>query len=307
MSPALNKSVLQQRAKLLTGIRQFFTARDVMEVETPLLCPHTVTDRYIESFAVKTDQNICYLQTSPEYAMKRLLVAGSGSIYQICKAFRKEEPSVHHNPEFTMLEWYRPGFDADQLISEIDALMQTVVQAKPSVYTSYQNAFLKALNTDPLTCSEKDLQQLVNEKGNVTPSMLESGKDNLLNFCFSQWVETKFDKDTPTFVTDFPASQAALAEINPDDPRTAKRFELYYKGLELANGFQELTDPVEQKKRFVTDQDYRRANNQFVPEIDAAFIAALETGLPACSGVALGVDRLLMCLTQTSIAEVLFS
>jgi lysyl-tRNA synthetase class 2 len=271
-----------------------------MEVETPLLCPHTVTDRYIESFAVPTNNGDQYLQTSPEYAMKRLLAAGSGPIYQICKAFRKEEPSTHHNPEFTMLEWYQPGFSDLQLMNELDELMQATVGAKPATYITYQAAFLAALNIDPLSCSDLDLQKLIQQKmpDAASVTLLNSGKDNLLSYCFTLWVETSFLQTQPTFITHFPASQAALAQINSEDPRTAKRFELYYQGLELANGFEELTNPREQKNRFIADQNYRRANHQFVPEIDESFIAALKMGLPACSGVALGVDRLLMCLTQ---------
>jgi lysyl-tRNA synthetase class 2 len=301
MSPAPNKTLLQQRAKLLASIRAFFAERHVMEVETPLLCPYTVTDRYIESFAVPTPRGDYYLQTSPEYAMKRLLVNGSGPIYQICKAFRNEEASMHHNPEFTMLEWYRPGFSAEQLIAEIDELMQSTVHAKAAYCIDYQTAFIQTLSIDPLCCSQADLQQLIRSKDDgISEKLLASDKDSLLNYCFSQWVETEFDPEQPTVVTHFPASQAALAEINRNDPRTAKRFELYYQGLELANGFQELTDPAEQRRRFVADQHYRQAHGLRVPAIDETFLEALATGLPACSGVALGVDRLLMAANESA-------
>lgn len=309
MSLAPSNSRLQQRARLLADIRAFFAARHVMEVETPLLCPHAVTDRYIESFAVPTPRGDYYLQTSPEYAMKRLLVNNSGAIYQICKAFRNEERSAQHNPEFTLLEWYRPGFDAEQLIEEMDALLQATIQTKPVERISYQYAFLRELDIDPLDCTRTQLQQLIQryDGGMTSDQLLASDKDGLLNYCFSQWVETGFDPNTPIIITDFPASQAALAQINPADSRTAKRFELYYQGLELANGFQELTDANEQRQRFMADQAYRRANQQFVPQLDETFLAALAQGLPACSGVALGVDRLLMCLGTSNIHDLLLS
>lgn len=301
MSRAPSKFVLQRRASLLAAIRSFFSKRQVMEVETPLLRRHTVTDRYIDSFVVPTPRGDYYLQTSPEYAMKRLLAEGSGPIYQICKAFRNEPPSAHHNPEFTMLEWYRPGFSAEELIEEVDALMQATVDAKPVVCLDYQSAFRNTLELDPLVCNESDLRQLIRSKEPDTASaaLLNSDKDGLLNYCFSQWVEASFDKNQPIFITHFPASQAALAEINPNDPRTAKRFELYYQGLELANGFQELRDAKEQRRRFMADQRYRVANGQFAPSIDEDLLAAIESGFPACSGIALGLDRLLMASLKT--------
>jgi elongation factor P--(R)-beta-lysine ligase len=303
--PSASLEVLQQRARLLADIRQFFAERQVMEVETPLLCRHTVTDRYIDSFSVPTDDGDRYLQTSPEYCMKRLLAAGAGAMYQICKAFRKEQPSAHHNPEFTMLEWYRPGWSDAQLRDEIDALMQTVVGAPSALTTTYQQAFISALGIDPLAITEEELQLFMEQKApnEFSAAWKEAGKDALLQVCFNRWVESHLDANRPTFVTDFPATQAALAEINPGDTRTAKRFELYYRGLELANGFQELTDPVEQEERFIRDQHDRKAHNRFVPAIDDAFIQALRSGIPRCAGVALGVDRLLMCLTGSTLAK----
>lgn len=305
--PSANLNSLKQRAELLAAVRLFFSQRNVMEVETPLLCPHTVTDRYIDSFAVDTNNGERYLQSSPEYAMKRLLAAGSGPIYQLSKAFRHEEASVHHNPEFTLLEWYRPGWNDRQLMQEINKLMQAVAQAKPAIFITYQDCFINTLGIDPLSCDKTNLQKLIQQKSNgeISATMLDSDKNGLLDLCFNRWIESSFNKSRPTFVTDFPASQAALAMINPEDPRKAKRFELYYQGLELANGFQELTDAQEQKQRFEADQDYRQKQNACVPAIDEKFIAALEAGLPDCSGVALGIDRLLMCLTRTSIDQVL--
>lgn len=306
MSPAQNNNwrptastqTLQRRARLLADIRAFFASRQVLEVETPLMCRHTVTDRYIDSFAVPIGEQHFYLQTSPEYAMKRLLAADVGAIYQICKAFRNEEASVHHNPEFTMLEWYRPQWGDEQLREEIDALIQTVIDAPAAITQSYQQVFLERLHIDPLSCDETELQQLIetNSPGEVSDAWLNSGKDALLTFCFNRYIENQFNPNQPIFIIDFPASQAALAVTNPKDPRTAKRFELYYKGLELANGFQELTDAAEQQSRFEKDQHARKSNGQFVPEIDQRLLDALSAGLPACAGVALGIDRLLMCL-----------
>ena len=305
--PSATLATLQRRAQLLTDIRAFFTSRQVMEVETPLLCQHTVTDRYIDSFAVPTAERERYLQTSPEYAMKRLRAAGSGPIYQICKSFRNEEASVHHNPEFTMLEWYHPQWSDAQLREEIDALMQHTINAPAVITKSYQHVFLETLHIDPLSCSEQELQQVINKHApnEVSTEWLNSGKDALLNFCFNRFIESEFDHNQPIFIIDFPVSQAALAEINADDPRTAKRFELYYKGLELANGFQELTDAKEQQARFEKDQQARRDMGKSIPAIDTHLIDALAAGFPRCAGVALGVDRLLMCLDEmpNTIAE----
>lgn len=300
--PNASIELLRKRAQLLQKIRNFFATENVLEVETPLLCQHTVTDPYIDSFSVATTDHTRYLQTSPEYAMKRLLAAGSGSIYQICKAFRNEQPSTQHNPEFTILEWYRVGWDATKLMQETEKLLNTLSKCPPAQYITYQNVFKNILQIDPLTISETELQELVRHKtaNTVSNAWLNAGKDALLSDCFNRWIEPTFAKDTPVFVTEFPATQAALAQLNQTDNRVADRFELYFRGYELANGFAELTDETQQRARFINDQTTRKQQQSKIPNIDERLLAALANGLPTCAGVALGVDRLLMAITATT-------
>ncbi|PHQ81411.1 MAG: elongation factor P lysine(34) lysyltransferase [Coxiella sp. (in: Bacteria)] len=284
-----HNDALRTRALIYRKLRAFFDERGVLEVETPLLCAHTVTDPYIES--IKADGG--YLQTSPEYAMKRLLCAGSGPIFQICKAFRKEEAGRHHNPEFTMLEWYRPGFDHHDLMNELDELMQCVLSTLPSTKQSYRDCFLEHTSIDPLTCELPQLHTFI-EKNTLVHDVSLLDADTALQIILSEYIEPKIGLQQPFFLYDFPASQAALSQIRDDTPPVAERFELYYKGLELANGFHELTDVDEQLQRFKHNQDTRRASGLTVPDIDDAFINALKTGLPPTSGVAVGLDRIIM-------------
>jgi len=302
--PSAQVATLQQRAEILRAIREFFYQRNVMEVETPSLSGASVTDIHLASFkthfvgpghAAGLD---LYLQTSPEFAMKRLLAAGSGAIYQICKAFRNEETGKHHNPEFTMLEWYRPEFDEFALMDEIDELMQLVLGVLPAERLTYQQAFEQVLGLDPLTAPLEQLQQLAIEQGFADIAADETHRDTLLQLLFCMKVEPTIGQDKPCFVYHFPASQAALASICEHDERVAGRFELYYQNMELANGFNELTDAQEQAKRFMGDNTYRKANNSPEVPIDSRLIKALEHGLPQCAGVALGIDRLVMLATQ---------
>jgi len=289
--PTASLANLQLRAHLFSRIRQFFAERKVLEVETPLLCQHTVTDLHIESF--QSDSR--YLQTSPEYAMKRLLAANSGPIFQICKAFRKDESGSQHNPEFTMLEWYRPGFNHHELMDEMDALLQTALATSSAERISYQDLFLTKLGIDPHSTDLKSLQQCAkHHELNITPAI--NDKDTLLQLLLNHLIEPKLGRRAPTFIYDFPASQAALAKINAGK---AERFEVYIQGSEIANGFHELTDSKEQAQRFESDQKRRQKANRFVPAIDKQLIEALEHGMPECAGVAVGLDRLLMILTKT--------
>lgn len=247
-----------------------------------------------------------YLQTSPEYAMKRLLCAGSGPIFQICKAYRNEEAGRNHNPEFTMLEWYRPGFDHFQLMAEMDELLTLVLDCPSADKITYQHAFEQHLGFDPLDISLSELKALAGKHGYGDIALDEHNGDNLLNLLFSQHVESKIAQDRPCFVYDFPASQAALARVSPADLRVAERFELYFKGFELANGFHELSDAGEQRRRFEQDNRKRETAELPVIAIDENLLAALESGLPDCAGVALGIDRLLMlALQKQDIAEVM--
>ncbi|WED21613.1 elongation factor P--(R)-beta-lysine ligase [Vibrio sp. JC009] len=298
--PNATISQLKKRANLIAEIRQFFARKEVLEVDTPAMSHATVTDIHLHTF--KTDfvgpgyaegQKL-YLMTSPEFHMKRLLAAGSGSIYQICKSFRNEENGRYHNPEFTMLEWYRIGFDHHDLMDEMDELLQLVLKCGKAVRTTYQQAFLSVLEVCPLEASMEELKKAAAELGLQDIAEKEEDRDTLLQLLFSVGVEPHIGQQTPAFVYDFPASQAALAKINRDDPRVADRFEVYFKGIELANGFHELDDPNEQLERFVEDNQQRKVMGLEMQPIDHNLIDALREGLPACAGVALGVDRLVM-------------
>ena len=298
--PSATVDNLRQRAELLRSIREFFYQRNVLEVDTPLLSHGTVTDVHLAAFSSAFSHSesgkpeTLYLQTSPEYAMKRLLCAGSDSVYQICKAFRHEGAGRFHNPEFTMLEWYRTGFDHHQLMAEMDELLQAVLDTASAEKISYQDVFLRQLSLDPLTASVNELQQKAIECGLDMNGGLPDDVDTLLQLLFSLYIEPVIGAEVPCFVFGFPASQAALAKVNEQDPRTADRFEVYFKGVELANGFYELANAGEQRQRFGNDNAQRRSLGLPELPVDEFFLAALEAGLPDCAGVALGIDRLLM-------------
>lgn len=304
----------QSRANILTNIRQFFSELAVVEVETPLMSQGTVTDLHLEAFTSRydflvdaPDSTNVYLQTSPEFAMKRLLASGYGSIYQICKAFRHEEYGSFHNPEFTMLEWYRLGFDHFDLINEVQDLLERILDCPSATRISYQQIFLDHVFLDPLTASLADLLKLIKDRGKHSNWLSEQADiDILLQFVFSEIIEPQIGLTSPCFVYDFPRTQASLANISPLDARVAQRFECYYKGIELANGFNELTDAKEQLSRFQEDNVKRCKTGLTEKPIDHNFIQALEHGLPPCSGVALGIDRLLMlAMKKTKIGQVI--
>lgn len=301
--PTASLNNLRERAELLRQIRDFFACRDVLEVDTPLLSHGTVTDVHLAAFSSEFDHSdtgrkeTLYLQTSPEYAMKRLLCAGYGSIYQICKAFRHEGAGRFHNPEFTMLEWYRTGYDHHQLMAEMDTLLQLTLSTGTAEKISYQDVFLRELNVDPLTATVDLLQQTALQCGLDMHAGMPEDADTLLQLLFSLYIEPRIGAAVPCFVYGFPASQAALAKVNEGDPRTADRFEVYFKGVELANGFNELANPAEQRQRFLNDNAQRRQSGLPELPVDEYFLSALEQGLPDCAGVALGIDRLLMLKT----------
>lgn len=308
--PSASIEALKARAKLIQTIRQFFDERGVLEVETPLLSNGTVTDVHLDAFDTEFphhhsgEAKQMYLQTSPEFAMKRLLCAGSGCIYQICKSFRNEAAGRFHNPEFTMLEWYRVGFDDKNLIDEVDELMQITLSVEPAMKMSYQQAFLSLLGIDPLSASFNDIKKLVLTYSTDEWLIKEQDSDVLLQWLFSMYIEPKLGTDTaPCFIYDFPASQASLAKLNKEDLRVAHRFELYFRGIELANGFYELQDVQEQEKRFVKDNQQRVELGLTEKPIDTHFLASLTQGLPDCAGVALGIDRLFMLQQKLSHIE----
>ena len=310
--PNASLTLIQERAELLALIRAFFAELSVMEVETPLLSQATITDPQLFPFTTtfadpsSPESKELYLQTSPEYAMKRLLCAGSGDIYQLCKAFRNEESGRYHNPEFSILEWYRVGFDHHQLMDEVDELLQAMLNTAQAERYTYQQVFMQHLDIDPLSADLKLLKTLANAHGFDNIAKDETNPDTLLQLLFSHRVETQIGLTRPAFVYNFPANQAALARISNEDKRVAERFEVYFKGVELANGFHELSDVKEQRERF--EKEHRQLLEQGHPTrpLDHNLLGALAHGLPDCSGVALGIDRLLMLkTTQTHIKDVL--
>lgn len=298
--PTASLPQLKQRAAILAQIRAFFAARDVLEVDTPAMSQATVTDIHLHTFQTQfvgpgfANGQQLYLMTSPEFHMKRLLAAGSGPIYQICKSFRNEESGRYHNPEFTMLEWYRPGFDHHTLMDEMDDLLQMLLQCGAAERMTYQQAFLTVLGVCPLTAEMDALKAVAATLGLADIAEPEDDRDTLLQLLFSVGVEAKIGQQAPAFVYDFPASQAALAQISPADERVAERFEVYFKGIELANGFHELADGDEQLARFEADNRKRLEMGLAPQPIDLHLVNALRAGFPDCAGVALGIDRLIM-------------
>lgn len=296
--PNASIETLRQRAVIVQKVRQFFLERSVLEVETPLLMKGAICNPYIESFALDGK----YLQTSPEFAMKRLLAAGSGSIYQICKAFRKEEIGRLHKTEFTMLEWYRVGYDHHALMQEVAELFTLLLKTGPCEMLSYQILFETHLQINPHTASIKHLEMLA--KSHHLDLALDN-KDDWLNLLLTHLIEPKLGSKVPCFVYDYPATQSALAKLSNDTPPVAERFEVYYKGIELGNGFHELNNATEQRKRFENQLKTRKANQQPLLEIDDLFLESLNH-LPNCAGVAIGLDRLiLLALNKTHLNDVM--
>jgi lysyl-tRNA synthetase class 2 len=306
---------LRQRAQLLAAIRQFFAQRDVLEVETPLLCRATGTDPNLDFFSSQfhsPPQNpTLFLQTSPEFAMKRLLAAGSGSIYQICKAFRNGEAGRFHNPEFTILEWYRIGFGLQELMQEVaELLLVLLADAIPQLsvkQASYQTIFREMTGLDAL-CFERSLyRDYANSVGAVeADSLCQNDHALWLDFIFSHRVQNAMPREVIFLVYGYPAIQSSLARINPQDPRISERFEVFINGTELGNGFFELNDANEQTARFDREIAHRQQQGLPVVAKDQLFLDALQAGLPDCSGVAIGLDRLLMIVTGcTSIEQVI--
>lgn len=308
--------MLQARAALNQHIRQFFAARGVLEVETPLMCQATGTDPNLAPIIALYQTHPHgtavqhYLQTSPEFAMKRLLAAGSGPIFQLCKAFRNGESGARHNPEFTMLEWYRPDLSFGSLMDEVEALVQTVLGAEGKYSGSFQRCcyrdlFLQQLDFDPHTVPLPELQATVLQYVDIDGSLLTT-RVVCLDLLYGHVIEPRLQ--SPVFIHSYPAEQAALARVQNDatGQPVALRFELVIEGMELANGYDELVDAAEQQKRFARDRVTRQ--QQGLPDVtpDLRLLAALQQGMPACAGVALGVDRLLMLQTGArSIDEVL--
>ncbi len=294
--PSAKLDTLRARAGLLGRIRNFFASREILEVETPLLCNAGVTDPALEPLTVERGSSIAesrFLQTSPEYAMKRLLASHGQPIFQLAKAFRDGEAGARHNPEFTILEWYRPGFDHHELMAEVAELVRYCIGGRELHTYSYRQLFRELLSVDPFTATVAELQALASSR--IDTGTLTGDKDLWLDLLMSHVVEPQLATRDMCFVHDYPASQAALAQISEvDGVQVGHRFELYVDGLELANGYRELTDPAEQRLRFDRDNLQRRDRGLAQRPLDERLLAAMAHGLPQCSGVALGVDRLLM-------------
>jgi lysyl-tRNA synthetase class 2 len=312
--PTCSIEQLRLRAQLLANIRKFFDERSVLEVETPLLSHSSGTDPQLEFFTTEyclsPRRQTLFLQTSPEFAMKRLLAAGSGSIYQIGKAFRNGESGRFHNPEFTMLEWYRVGFTLPQLLDEIAELIGILFSSQPLQATKrvrYQDVFVSYTGLDPLIFSYQDYCAFARES-----QLLEAvdicGHDLglWLDFIFSHKVQPHLGENALCMVYEYPACQSSLAKINQYNPQLTERVEIFINGIELGNGYHELTDPEEQRTRFDKELAIRQQKKLPVTIKDNHLIAALESGLPECSGMAIGLDRLLMLLSGSqSIDDVL--
>ena len=302
---------MRERARMLARARAWFAAEQVLEVQTPLLSAAAVSEVQIESIAAQPLQGpAMYLQTSPEYPMKRLLAAGIGDCYQICPVFRDGESGRQHNPEFTMIEWYRVGFGVSEMQNDVDRLLRAAIGdlkfLPPARQVTYREAIQSACGVDCRTASPREIEAVLRERGITPIALADAERDAWLDLLMATVVGPMLGRDAPVFVRDYPASQAALACLRDDGDGwpVAERFELYLEGLELANGFHELGDALEQRRRFEQDQAGRRQRGKRVAPLDERFLAALAAGLPDCAGVALGFDRLLMsALGLASIAD----
>ncbi len=303
--PAASREVIQLRARMLRDIRAFFDQRGVLEVETPLLSGACTTDLNLESFDTAYQDQRLFLNTSPEYCMKRMVAACGDAVFQICKSFRQGELGPGHNPEFTMLEWYRPGYDMFELMDEVEDLMQMF----GSLYSldisgvrkiSYADAFMSAAGINPHAVSAQACRACAIAHGVEQPVGLDDSVDEWLDWLLTQLVIPSFPASGLTFLYDYPESQAALAKRYTDSSgcRVAARFELFYGGTELGNGFDELLDAEEQRQRFEQENRRRAESGKPLAVIDEYLLQALQHGLPACSGIAIGLDRLLMALAN---------
>ncbi|MEN8129789.1 MAG: EF-P lysine aminoacylase EpmA [Pseudomonadota bacterium] len=297
--PTATAENIKARARMLEDIRAFLTQRNLLEVDTPALSQWASTDPNTHSFVLDAGQDRRFLHSSPEYPMKRLLAAGIGDIFQISKVFRLGEIGHYHNPEFSLLEWYRMGWDHWQLIDEVDELLHEVLGKYISLETSrrisYREAFRQTAGLDPFDCTDGLLGRKAADFGiNVQPAL---ERDEWLDLLMSQIVASEFPKDRLTYLYDYPASQSALAKIRLDNPPVAERFEVFWGPLELANGYHELTQADEQRQRFMAERQHRNQQGLAEIPIDTLLLDALEHGMPDCAGVALGLDRLLMMAT----------
>lgn len=314
--PSAKIDVLRQRAGVLRQIRQFFDERNFFEVETPLLSHDVVVDRYLYPVGISkkdvtgSSEDSCqtlWLQTSPEFGMKRIIAAGAPAIYQICKSFRQSETGAMHNPEFTMLEWYRIGDDMQTGMDLLADLVQTVLERPRTERMSYRDVFRKFAQVDVVNCPVSELMSAANKAGlSIQMRCDEGSRDGWLNLIMSRLIEPQLGNGAPMMIYDWPASQSALAIVRDGQPPVAERFELYVDGIELANGYHELLDADELSKRnSIINQQRVKDGSPLLPE-ESRLLEAMRFGLPGCAGVALGVDRLMMLATRsTAIGDVI--
>jgi lysyl-tRNA synthetase class 2 len=301
--PTAQLDVLRLRADLLHRARAYFASTGALEVETPVMVGAAVTDVHLETLEVRRADGTRagFLQTSPEYAMKRLLCAGAPDLFQIARVFREGERGRNHNPEFTLVEWYRLGRDHRALMQDVEALLRALLEPLRSIgptrVVTYTEAFQAALRCDPFEATPGELEACLRERGTDVPATLDGDRDGLLDLAMASHVAPGFAEDRLTFVHDFPASQAALARVRGP---VASRFEAFWGALELANGFHELGDAAEQSRRFAADLDDRARRGQPRLAPDERFLAALAVGLPSCAGVAVGFDRVAMIAAGAS-------
>lgn len=325
-SPSGSLEALRARARILAFIRRFFEDRGVLEVETPVLCAAGAVDEHLEPIRATARgadgaPRTLYLVTSPEHSMKRLLAAGSGPIYQITRAFRDADRGRLHNPEFTILEWYRPGWSHVDLMAEVEDLVRRILleaieeapqplrllAREPFERVTYREAFQRSLGIDPFRDPVAALAEAALRLGVSTGlGRDEAHRDDWLNLLMALSVEKNLGCRRPAFLLDYPPSQAALARVRLGDPSVAERFELYIQGIELANGYHELLDPREQEARFLEANRRREATGRPPLPVDRSFLDALEAGVPPCAGVAVGLDRaIMMAVGARSIDEVM--
>lgn len=309
--PQCPLQALRQRAFLLSYIRRFFADKNVLEVETPILSSAGNTDRNIESFyaqGIVEKKTRSYLRTSPEFHLKRLLCAQIGDVYEIGKVFRRSEVSKTHNVEFTMLEWYRTDYSYCDLIEEVDEFFKGILSSFGKNYSntsqiSFYECFDEYLSVNLHHISDQELNVLCRKYCYDGSTLL---RDEALDYLFATQIQPKFDKNALTFVTLYPSSQSALAQINPQDEKTCLRFEVFFQGHELGNAYQELKDPQELLTRFNDDNIHRQKYGFDSIQVDHHLIDAMSTGMPDCSGIAVGIDRLLMILLDCeNISEVM--
>ncbi len=298
--PTCTVETARRRAALLARARAFFAERGVLEVETPMLSPAAVTDPHIESVEARLALDRAHprwLRTSPEFAMKRLLAAGFPDVFEIGRVFRDGERGARHQPEFTLVEWYRHGFGLAEIVADtvdfVTALVPPRQLAREAEALDYREAFLRHAGIDPFAAPISGLADTAGADRSLREALGER-RDSWLDLVLATRVAPRFGKDRLTVLRHYPASQAALARLCPDDPARADRFEVFLGELELANGFVELADAAEQAARFEEDQARRRADNLPLRPIDARLLCALAAGLPPCAGVAVGFDRLVM-------------